>query len=307
MIPAAVLAAVLFGLAGWARAPAPVQPAAPPAASPAQTGPALPSPGTQADQFFDGDLFLQGLRERQAMKRVGPAAEPKRTLAGGLVPHHNLAAANLSAFFLELEAEPPRTVIVVGPNHENLGQRVITGRYGWATSFGRVDPDLDLIGRLAEEGLATVDDQALAREHSVGALMPYLKYHAPDTRVVPLVLHSDLTLGELRRLADHLAPHLTADRLLLASVDFSHYLTRDEAEAKDRVTLDAILRRDLAAIRQMNNDYVDSPPSLILLLLLMERLGAAGPEILAHTNSGVLLGSDLIETTSYFTFAYHRK
>lgn len=233
---------------------------------------------------------------------TGPTSGP---LAGGLVPHHNLAAANLSAFFLELEAQPPETVIVVGPNHENLGQHVITGRYGWATPYGRVDPDLELIRQLSESGIATVDDHALSREHAIGALMPYLKYHAADTLVVPLILHSDLTREQIERLADRLAPYLTPNRLLIGSVDFSHYLTRSEAEEKDRVTLDAILRHDLAAIRQMNNDYVDSPPSLILLMLLMERLGATGPEILAHTNSGILLGSDLMETTSYFTFAYH--
>ncbi|HLN60927.1 MAG TPA: AmmeMemoRadiSam system protein B, partial [Symbiobacteriaceae bacterium] len=256
--------------------------------------------GAHADKFYDAASFQKGL---EAVRQAPPPARTG-TLVGGLVPHHNLAGAMFTTFFTRLEAHPPKTIIVVGPNHYLKGQRVVTGRRGWATNFGVVEADTALVESLAQAGLATVDDGALENEHSMGALMPYVKYHAPRARVVPIILHKDVTIAEQEQLARRLAPLLSADTLLVASVDFSHYLPRDIADAKDVVTRQAIADFDLPAIMRMSPDYVDSPPSLGVLMQTMRLAGAAGPVEEAHTNSGYLLGSTVMETTSYFTFTY---
>jgi hypothetical protein len=284
------------------------------AAPPAATGPGGPTPTatlpptpldpalaeTQPNRFFEAPRFHQGLREAEAR----PAPRGAGLLVGGLTSHHALAGVVISQLFVELGEHPPHTVIVVGPNHENRGQRIITGRRAWATDFGPVPADQDLVTKLVKAGLAEADDSALAPEHAVGALMPYLKFHAPDAKVVPLILHREVSPAEVRRLARFLAPLLGPDVVLIASVDFSHYLTRREAEANDELTMQAIASFDLDALWRMGPDYLDSPASLGLLMLTMQELGATGPETAAHTNSGELIGSGLIETTSYFTFKY---
>ncbi|HYG56790.1 MAG TPA: AmmeMemoRadiSam system protein B [Symbiobacteriaceae bacterium] len=270
----------------------------------AEAPPAVPrQEATQPDTFFDKVSFYRGLKEVQARP---PALQPGR-LAGGVVPHHNLAGAMLSTFFIQLEAAPPKSVIVIGPNHEHRGQRVITGRRGWATPFGTVAADQEMVDALVKAGLATLDDAALEQEHTVGALMPYLKYHAPATRVVPIILHRDISLAEMEKLAQVLAPLLAEGSLLVASVDFSHYLTRAEAEAKDHITWAAIERFDLAGLKRMGPDHLDSPAALGILMLTMRQLGAGGPAVEGHTNAGVLLGSDQIDTTSYFVLTYRVK
>ena len=255
----------------------------------------------QPDIFFDQHEFHKGLGEVRTRQITGGDG-----LVGGVVPHHNLAGAMFSTFFVQLEADPPETLIVVGPNHEHQGQRVITGRRGWATPFGTVEADLPLVEALVKAGLATVDDGALEKEHAVGALMPYLMYHAPGARVLPIVLHRDVTMAQMEQLAKTLAPWLDGSRVLVASVDFSHYLKRAEAEAKDEVTWAAIQRFDLAALRRMGPDHIDSPGALGVLMLTMREIGAKGPSMEGHTNSGVLLNSDHIETTSYFVLTYRR-
>lgn len=261
-----------------------------------------PGPGVQPDAFYDPASFFRGL---EAMRTRGLPPARDGALAGGLVPHHNLAGEMFSRFFVQLEPHPPKTVIVVGPNHDNRGQEVITGRRGWSTAFGVVEADQDLVSRLAEAGLAAIDDRSLEPEHAVGALMPYLKYHAPAAKVVPIILHRGVTLPQMERLAAFLAPQLSADTILVASVDFSHYLTRARAEANDEITYKAIQDFDLPALMKMGPDFVDSPPSLGVLMLAMRRAGAEGPALEAHSNSGILFGSDVAETTSYFTLSYH--
>ncbi len=293
------LAVLLLGLVGAAEAPAPS--AADGALAPSAMGGApTRSLPVQPDRFYDPMLFYGGLHAADDQD----AARPEGRLVGGVVPHHNLAAELLTRFFRQLEADPPTTVIVVGPNHEARGQPVITGRRGWQTEFGVVEADQSLVDRLVAGGLATVDDETLEPEHAIGALMPYLKYHAPNAKVVPLILHREVGLPELRRLAQALAEQTDDETLLLASVDFSHYLTRVEAEAKDAQTLPLIEEMDLTALMRLGPDHIDSPGSLSVLMLAMEERAADGPHLTGHTNSGVILRSDLIETTSYFTFTY---
>lgn len=295
-----------------AGAPAPGRPAPPatgastaaprpPLATAATGAPPAVAPGVQPDVFFDPTSFYNGLEVVRA--KAAPTARPG-TLIGGLVPHHNLAGELLSRLLIQLEAHPPRTVIVVGPNHDNRGQSIITGRRSWATAFGAVTADQALVAGLAESGLATIDDPSLEPEHAIGALMPYLKYHAPSAAVVPIILHRGVTLAQMNQLAAHLAPLISADTLLIASVDFSHYQTRLTAEANDAETLQAILDFDLDRLLAMGPEHVDSPPSLGVLMLVMRQLGAAAPVVEANTNSGRLFGTDLAETTSYFTFSY---
>ena len=298
-----VAGALLAGGARRRRAQPPPPAAAPPSvALPAPPGPRALPDAVQPNAFFEAATFDKGLRAARAY----PAPAATGVVVGGLVPHHTLAGSLFSTFFLGLEARPPATIVVVGPNHPNAGQRIITGRRGWATDFGVVAADQELIDALLATGLVTVDEKVLSAEHSVGAEMPYIKYHAPEARVVPLILHRDVQPVELRRLADVLAPRLGPDCLLLASVDFSHYLTRREADKKDPETLRAIEAHDLTTLWRMGPDHLDSPPALGLLLLTMQRLGLEQPEILARGNSGLILGSESIETTSYFVFRYQK-
>lgn len=257
---------------------------------------------SQPNAFFDAAQFSKGLRQAQVL----PPPPSDRPLIGGLVPHHILVGYLFSTFFLDLQRHPPKTVILVGPNHPNHGQRIITGRRGWSTDFGVVQADQALVNRLVQAGLAVVDDDTLANEHSIGAIIPYLKYHVPNARVVPLILHRDVSIQEVGRLADELAPLLGDERVLVASMDFSHYLTRPEAEARDVETWAAFQAGDLPALWRMGPEHLDSPPSVGLLMLTMQRVAAGEPEVAGHTNSGVIIGSDQIETTSYFTLKYRQ-
>lgn len=326
---AALALALACGVAAWALVPAAAHRVQPPAAwQQSLAGQSRPFPvprptPVHPDRFFLAEQFYAGLQAAQDGRvpgalpeggdgpDSGPVAQPQPQsqpppLAGGLVPHHLVAGALITDFFLDLARNPPSTIILVGPNHENRGARIATSRLGWATPFGTVAPASDLVDRMVRDGRLVVDDQALAPEHSVGGLMPYIRYHLPEARVVPIILHGDVSLAEVERLAGVVAPEVERGAALVASVDFSHYLTRAEAEERDRETWRAIAGYDLPAIMRMGDDHLDSPASLFLLLATMRRLGIHGPVRTAHTNSGVLMGSDFAETTSYMLLKYRR-
>jgi len=226
---------------------------------------------------------------------------PPDKIRGAVVPHHLLAHALIEEVFDHLRADPAPLVVLIGPNHFNKGGKILTSSWGWQTPFGTVDADKDGVDWLL--GLTSVkeDPEVFKEEHSMGNLMPFIKYYLPEARVVPIILHHDVSPQEARQLANRLSHLEDSGAVILASVDFSHYLTREQAEEKDAETLKVLESGNTGRLFTMDNDYIDSPASLGTLLYAMEGLGIDGFTLLGNTNSGVILKNDLIETTSYMT------
>lgn len=262
--------------------------------------------GVISDKYVSAHPSFMSLQELQAIlaSQEEKADVPKGRIVSAVMPHH-LVAGRLLANALDLLAEQePELVILAGPNHTNKGGRIITGFFGWQTPEGIVSTEDEVISDLLAKGLAVRDEEVLSREHSVGALAPLLKHYLPKARIVPLVLHHDVSLQEIDELLEGLKPHLNEKAVLISSVDFSHYLTRSEAQAKDRETLSYMRNFDYPALFSLGNDYLDSPPSLAAAFRLAERSGLKDFQMLDNTNSGIILQNDFIETTSYFTLVF---
>jgi hypothetical protein len=223
---------------------------------------------------------------------------------GGIVPHHLLAGALIADFISLLAEQKPEIIIIVGPNHKNAGAKIISGLYNWETSEGLVETEKSIVNQLQQKGLVVLDDQILSQEHSIGTIVPFIKYYLPDSKIVPLIFHYDVSLKEIDPLVQELAPFLKENAVILGSVDFSHYLTRREAEAKDVITLKVMQDLNYTTLFRLGNDHLDSPASLATVFRVMEKMGIKEFQVLANTNSGLILQNDFIETTSYFTLLF---
>lgn len=222
-------------------------------------------------------------------------------IRAGIVPHHLVADYMIKDFFTAISREKPSTIILVGPNHHNLGAKIITGFYGWQTTTGNVISERLIINELVEQGIAVCDEKVLAQEHSIGNLVPFIKYYLPETKVVPIIFHHDVSLEEVDMVLETIQPFIKKDVMIVASIDFSHYLSRVDAELMDEQTKKVLEDFDYTTLYHMDNDYLDSPASLAFFLRYMEKRSDTKIEILNNTNSGEILNSEVIETTSYFT------
>ena len=229
-------------------------------------------------------------------------------IAGGITPHHLLAAEMIAGFFREFSDDPPKTIVVIGPNHKRRGFGGLqTSSSDWATPFGRLEADGEIVKMLVEKLGASENDSIMQDEHSISALVPYIRYYMPDVRIVPILLHGNYTSADslqLGKLLGKIAADDPGSIAIVASVDFSHYLDADTAYKMDDITLEAIKNNDIPAISRMSNDNMDSPPSIITLLGAMGEAGAAGPEAAGHSNSSDIAGSGYDNTTSYFTMFF---
>lgn len=251
--------------------------------------------------FFDQNTFYVGVE--RANKESKSFTDH---VAGGIIPHHLFVGFIIADFFNRLSSLQPKTIILIGPNHYEKGDfKALTSLYGWQTPFGVVELNQQIIKDLLKNNLVKIDEQVLPEDHSVAGIMPFVKHYLPNTQVVPILLSSYISQQEADILASNLKGHIDKDTVVIAAVDFSHYLTNQQAQNKDKVSLEVIKNFDYRQLFSLNNDYLDSPPSIATLLMIMQKLGTTKMELLHHTNSGELQKNNYIETTSYFSIAYY--
>lgn len=232
----------------------------------------------------------------------------KGTIVAGVVPHHLVAGNLILELLREIAAQAPEVIVLVGPNHHNQGSRVITGFGDWQTPLGQVKTERNVVQALLDTKKIYQDETVLDQEHAVGNVMPLIKYCLPKAQVVSIILHHDVSLTEVDELLNVLEPILVDKKtIMLASVDFSHYLTREQAHEKDRFTLQVMKNFDYVTLFRLNNDYLDSPASLAMAFRFAERQGDVEPHLLGNTNSGEIFQDNNMETTSYFTILFAEK
>ena len=240
--------------------------------------------------------------------RAVQEASPGKEIRCLVLPHH-YPAAGLSVHALRQVAAQdrlPELVVVLGPNHANIGEPAMTTDAAWATPFGTVLPRMAGIHALSGTGLVEVSSRVFEEEHSMGMVIPWVAHFLPDAEVVPLLLHYRYPLPELEKLLESLAAHAAGEKemLLIVSADFSHHHTRDEAEALDRLTAAYLAEGNWRAISRLSSEYLDSPTLVAAMMRFAESRGYQGPAVMAHTNAGFLTGDAYSETASYFVLAY---
>jgi len=251
--------------------------------------------------FFDKELFYESVTEaKKANNKFG------HQISGGIIPHHLFPSFIIADFFSRLSKQSPKTIVLIGPNHYERGKyKVISSLHGWETPSGIVEPEEKIIQDLQKNNLIMIDEENLPKDHAVAGIMPFVNYFLPSTKVVPLLLSGFMTKDEIQLLSTGLKKHVGKDTLVIAAVDFSHYLTNKKAQEKDNLTLELMKSNNYDQLLPLENDHLDSPQSIVTLLILMQHLKAAQMDILYHTNSGILQKNDSIETTSYFSIAYY--
>lgn len=258
-------------------------------------------------KYYNEKDFRASAEKADAQFSVQTNQNISGSIIGGIVPHHLLACDMIAEFFKKVSEAKPDTVVILAPNHNRSGgSAVSTGLWSWQTAFGKVDADTSFANYLVKNMGAGTNIDLLEEDHSVSALIPYIRYYMPDAKVVPVLLYGNYGMDKSMRLGKNICEQLNGKKsLVLASVDFSHYLPPEKAEAMDNITFEAIKKMDFDSISLMGNDNLDSPPALMTFLACMKNSGAKAPELVSHGNSSKISGKWSSSTTSYFTIVYY--
>ena len=214
-------------------------------------------PPAVAGQFYEGDgVRLAHQVESCFTDARGPGElpvrhrTPERRIRALVVPHAGfvysgpIAALAYGAVAAE---RPPDSVLVLGVDHHGSGVPAAVSARDWDTPLGPVPVDLDLAHALAH-GPIEIDEAAHRDEHSIEVQLPFLQYVLPKPRFAALMVRFG-PLEFLKEVAESVRTAIAGrDVLLVASTDFSHYVSVAEARRLDHLAIDQILRRDAAGL-----------------------------------------------------------
>ncbi|MEW6068824.1 MAG: AmmeMemoRadiSam system protein B [Nitrospirota bacterium] len=229
-------------------------------------------------------------------------------IRGGIVTHHFLASRLMVDFFecLASQAEPER-IILIGPDHFAKGVYPITvSALPWKTPFGELPADESIVSRIKELLNLSDDVEAFSGEHSIGIIVPFIRYYFPRSKIIPIIIQGQIsmyTLVELKQIISQLLnDHKT---LVLLSMDFSHNQTSEEADQRDENSRDAILQLDCKRISELD---IDCRHGLFLLMATLKELKTMNIYFRQHTNSAKITGlKNLKDITSYYTIFFYKQ
>jgi len=260
-------------------------------------------------------MTLSRLREPSASGKFYPksAQEINRVIAGFLegeesikakaigcvLPHAGYSYSGRVAVKTVSQVSIPERVILLGPNHTGSGPACSIMSEGiWQTPLGEVNIDGKL-GKflLSESDYLEDDSSAHIQEHSLEVELPILQYFGKEFEIVPMAFMPE-KLSILREIgisiADTIKNHNYEEKvLLLASSDLTHYEREEEARAKDKKAIDAILALDegelIKAVDSLGISMCGSAP-VAVMLSCAKALGATKGSLAMYQTSAEATG-----------------
>jgi AmmeMemoRadiSam system protein B len=248
-------------------------------------------------QFYPAtkERIFEQIREiERANRYLVPELSPVR-IFGAVLPHagHIYSGYQTIPFFQLIKSLEmyPETFIIIHPNHSGLGQSVaVDDSDVWHNSIGEVPIDRDFASALD----LPFDRWAHFKEHSAEVIIPFLQYYLTDHpfSIVPICM-KDQSYQSASLIAKQIkkAVRETGHKImLLASSDFSHFLSPEDGQIKDQHILENILARNTQGIEVAVKKHQISACGYGPIMTLMEYASAIesdyNVEILARGHSG---------------------
>lgn len=229
-----------------------------------------------------------------------PTSPSKKTAVGAIISHH-LLASRLIVGALSQISPTPETIILIGPNHQNINLGHIQTTNGqWDTEFGTIQPNEELIIGLQSNSLATSNDGIFRFEHSVCDEVAFIKRFFPGSRLVPLILKANTSEEESKNLGAYLAGHCQ-NCLMIASVDFSHEASPQRAQENDRLSSGILQNIDTDRGSLIT---ADSVPSLRTLMWFLHQKQIKTGRLIQRSDSNLVSGRSDPTVTSYLTMIF---
>lgn len=239
-----------------------------------------------AGSFYPGTKSELISLIKKFTKKVKPVSVPHAagtTLKAIIMPHAGYIYSGPTAAYISLilKKNQFKRVIVLAPDHRiGFSGGAISDVEAYETPLGLIPLSKDA-GRLRKLAYLFQAVPASDRlEHSVEVVLPFLQYYLDTFELIPIVLGP----GPINRYARALEPLLDNNTLLVISSDLSHYLSYDEAVARDRETIRIILNMETDKLEMRDNAACGKIPILVAFNLA-QRYGWK-PVLLHRSNSG---------------------
>lgn len=235
----------------------------------------------------------------------------QKNLIGGVSPHAGYMFSAYQAVHLfeiiRYHANQYDTLFIINPNHSGMGNDMAydSNEY-WESPLGNVEVDQDFASQL-ELPVSNVEEK---REHSGEVMVPMLQHFLDyPFKIAPVTItrqnHSNaLWLAQAIYQANQ---KLNKKILIIASSDFSHFVSPKIGQEKDQYVLDRIKQLDAPGVEQVIREKHISVCGYGPIMTLMEyaRMVSTKPEveILKKGSSGDVIPSN--EVVDYVSIMFY--
>ena len=243
--------------------------------------------------------FIEQLTGRVKSTKV--QHPPQTSLKALIMPHAGYIYSGLTAAHasLVLKEKQFAKIIVLAPDHR-IGFKggAVSDVKAYETPLGLIRLHDDAARLRRQSNLFRAIPAADQHEHSLEVVLPFLQHYLKEFALIPIVLGP----GNIDHYAAALDPLLDRNTLLVASSDLSHYLSYQEAVARDQQTIQMIL--DLKAGKLLKRDNAACGKIPILIAINMARRHGWQPILLHYSNSGDTAG-DRSRVVGYAVIAFY--
>ena len=256
-----------------------------------------------AGTFYNIDKeLLKKQIERCFDHKLGPKEVKTKSFTAAIVPHAGYEFSGAVAAWVYSRMEKAN-FIILGPNHTGTGARFALMKAGmWKTPLGEVVVNEKIAQELFKEcKILDYDFLAHENEHSIEVQLPFLQYRfGDDFKFIPICIlneFADETLLETcKAIGKGIAGMIKKQKekwIILASSDFSHYVSYQQAKKTDNYLIKAILKLNekdfFTRINEKNASVCGFGPIAIAMIAAKE-LGAKKGELLKYSTSGDITG-----------------
>lgn len=248
-----------------------------------------------AGQFYAGtETTLRKQIDDCFHHTLGPGEIPpldpsgERSIKGVVSPHAGyMFSGPVAAHSFRALANDgfPETFIVIGPNHQGMGSGVALTTHDFETPLGVMETDKELAAAL-HKGLIDDDFTAHKYEHSIEVQIPFIQYFSKTAKFVPIcmLLQDYETAAEAGKV---IAEAIKGkDVVVIASTDFSHYVSPEKAEQDDMLAIQQILDLNAEGLEKTVRSNRISMCGFGPVMAMLEAVGGSNAELLKYATSG---------------------
>ncbi len=215
-------------------------------------------------------------------------------LIGGVAPHAGYMFSAFHAMHLFKIIQESQitydTFILIHPNHTGMGSAIsLDENEAWETPLGHVKIDMDFYDEL----FFPLSSAAHIREHSGEVMLPFLQYLLDyDFQIVPVCMAQQTTANakNIAKSIYQINNNLNKNILMIASSDFSHYVSPGYGKQMDDLVLEQIKKMNSNEIEKVvkENNISVCGYGPIMTLIEYAKLVSDTPkmEILRRGHSG---------------------
>lgn len=223
----------------------------------------------------------------------------KEEVLGLVAPHAGYIYSGATAGAVYSRIQPAQTFIILCPNHTGYGMPyAIMTKGKWETPLGEISIDFQLSEQLLTSSKYLQEDHlAHLYEHSIEVHLPFLQvaFKKEPFEIIPICI-SHFNEADCKKLGLEIGmglKNLSKKVVIIASSDMTHYEHQDEAQKKDKIAIDAILKLDEdLLLKEIHTHHITMCGYIptVIMLSAVKFLGAKKAELIKYTTSGETSG-----------------